>query len=232
MILLVQIRSHPEPELHEQRCFVDLGGIAPERLSCHNVVHRPEIRWEDVEAAKALVIGGAGVHSATESYDFTEPLREVVVRWVEEGRPLLGSCWGHHFLAWALGGDVATDPAREEVGTFDVTLTEAGSRDELFAGLPPTFATQLGHHDRVTRLPTGMVELAYSERCPYQAVRVEGLPVYGTQFHCEMDEPQIRARLATYCAEYLGGSTEALDRILRPGPEAPSILRRFVAAYG
>ena len=234
MILLLQVRSDPIPEVQEQHCFLEVGGLDPEQVAFHNLVHRPHITWNDVAGFDVLLVGGAGVHSATETYDFTRPLEEVVLRWLETGRPFLGSCWGHHFLARVLQGELVTDPEREEVGTFDITVTDAGRRDPLFQDLPDTFPAQLGHHDRVAMPGPDLHELAYSERCRFQAVRYRDLPVYGTQFHCEMEERHIRERLAMYQGEYLPGvdPAEALDRILRPGPDAPRVLRRFFELYG
>ena len=40
----------------------------------------------------------------------------------------------------------------------------------------------MGHHDRVSVLPDGAVELARNDTAPYQAFRLDGLPIYGTQF--------------------------------------------------
>lgn len=234
MILLLQVRSDPAPELQEQRCFLELGGVDPDDMDFYNLVDRPRIAWDDVEGYDVLLIGGAGVHSATEIYDFTQPLQGVLLRWIDTGRPFLGSCWGHHFLAWAYGGELVTDPEREEVGTFDVDLTKDGRRDEIFRELPDTFAAQLGHHDRVATLPEGFYELARSERCRNQAIRYRDLPVYGTQFHCEMEERHIRERLKMYPDEYVEGDgiDKTLDRILGPSPDAPRVLRRFFELYG
>ena len=186
-----------------------------------------------VEAADLLLLGGAGEHSVTRRYDFSPFLDEILVRWIEEGRPFFGSCYGHHVLAQLYGAEIICDPASEEVGTFDVSLTEAGRRDPLFHDLPPTFPAQLGHHDRVSELPAGLVELARSELCAIQALRVEGLPVYSTQFHPEISISQMRDRLLMYREGYLEPDVtwDSLMASLRATPDAARILRSFVAAY-
>jgi len=233
-MLLLQIRgvANEMAMLQEQVCFRELSGFGSPRLSTINLVTEPEISWADVDPHDVLLIGGAGSHTVTREYDFTAPLAAVVRRWVREGRPFLGSCWGHQFLAWALGGAVITDHDRGEVGTFDIHLTEAGRRDPLLAGLPDTFPVHLGHHDVVSELPDGMVELAYSELGRNQVIRVAGLPIYGTQFHCEMTMARMSERLRMYSSEYLAGddSEDHISDILRPAPDAEGLLCRFLAA--
>ena len=232
-VLLLQIRTHREAERQEQLCFLERCGLAPEQLVCRNLVAEPELTWADVAGADAVMIGGAGSHSVTRDYPFSAPLTAVLLRLIDEDRPVFGSCWGHQLLAQALGGEVVTDPARGEVGTFAVELTPAAADDPLFAGFPRRFDVQLGHHDRVESLPPGVEELSYSEVCRNQALRVVGKPVYGTQFHSEMNVGHMRARLRMYRDAYLPAeqAEDELDLILRPTPEADRILGRFLDLY-
>lgn len=223
--LLVQVRDHERARAQEESCFLLSSGLTRDRLATWNVVEHPEISWADVAPYRLLLIGGAGSHSATEVHPFTEPLAKVTERWLAAGRPLFGSCWGLHFLVVLLGGEVVTDPERSEVGTCDVVLTPEGGGDSLLAGVPERFAAQLGHQDRVERLPPSMVELARSERCSSQIVRLGDQPVYGTQFHCELDEEGIRQRLEMY-PHYCAAGAPSVP--LGPSPWPPRLLRRFV----
>ena len=230
-LLLLQIRDEPEVERQEQECFLHFSGLAPGQFAFHNLVDRPAVTGEDVRGFDAVVIGGAGAHSVTEEYPFTAPLAAVVEDMVARRQPLFGSCWGHQFIAKALGGEVVTDLERKELGTFDIELTPAGAADPWLAGLPRRFGVQLGHHDRVVRLPAGAVELAASERCANQAFRLAGLPVYGAQFHVELDRERMLDRASVYREEYLAdhGAMESLEQALRPSPESATLLRRFLS---
>ena len=230
-VVLAQVRDDPRAETQERHCFRQATGLGREEMECVNLVAEPKVTWQRIRAADALLIGGAGAHSATRDYPFTGPLEETTARAIEEGMPVFGSCWGHHFLARLLGGELVTDPEAEEVGTFDVTLTAEGRRDPLFDGFPPSFTAQLGHHDRVSRLPPGAEELAFSALCRNQALRLPGRPVYGTQFHSEMNEAQIRARLEMYRENYLGERAEEIVSSCRPSPWADRLLGRFVERY-
>lgn len=229
-VLLLQFRLHDAAQRQEASCFRSASGLGPEELRAINLAREPEIRWPAVADCDAVILGGAGEYSVTERHPFTPWVEEVLARLVDEGRPVLGSCFGHHLLAQVTGGAVATDPQTEEVGTFDVTLTEAGLADPILAGLPPTFAVQLGHHDRVSCPGATLVELARSARCPWQILKVEGKPIYGTQFHAEMDCEHMVDRLTMYRESYVGDASAlaAIERRLAPSPLARRVLRRFL----
>ncbi len=230
-VLVVQVRRSLEAIRHERECLEHrVDGVA--LLEYHNLIDAPDLSWTQVRPFEALIVGGSGECTATEDYDFSKPLGDVVRRWIQESRPFLGSCWGHHFLARALGGEVVTDPETSEVGTFSVELEPAGRRDPLFSTLPRRFQAQMGHHDYVAELPEGTESLATSERCPNQALRVVGKPVYSTQFHSELGRREILERLRMYREGYLEGSTiEELRRRVGPSPAVKPLIARFLRMH-
>jgi GMP synthase (glutamine-hydrolysing) len=59
----------------------------------------------------------------------------------------------------------------------------------------------MGHHDRVVDLPDVAVELARNDQ-PNQAFRLKDAPIYGTQFHSELDAARERERLMVYREYY------------------------------
>lgn len=232
-VLLVQIRDQDEALEHEVQCVQETTGLDAAQLPSLNVVRSAPRRWSELKGIDALIIGGSGDHSATEDYDFTPWLETLVREAVAAGTPLFGICWGHHFIARAFGGTVVTDPLREEVGTFDVRLTEAGRNDPLFHATSPRFAANLVHHDCVAEPPPGFVELAVSDRCRYQALRCPERPLVCTQFHGEMDKPALSYRLGLYRDEYIDDIDQARRIIdgLRATPEAGNPLRHFLELY-
>ncbi len=229
-ILLIQVRSHDGARLHEQRCFRSALGLAGEGLECVDVALGERLTRARLDAAHAVLVGGAGDHTATRDYPFSAELEDVLLGLIDAGRPILGSCYGHHLLAKLMGAAVVTDREGEEIGTYRVELTPEGRSDELFRGVPEAFDTQLGHSDRVVALPPAVRELAFSESCGVQALRLDGRPVWGTQFHPEMDEADLRERLLMYRQTYLrgGDGAGALDRRLRPSPHARRLLDNFL----
>lgn len=96
------------------------------------------------------------------------------------GVPALGICWGHQFVAQALGGRVV-DMGRYEIGYRPVRRI---GTDPLFDGIPEEFVAFQTHSDRIAELPCGAVELARNDY-GIQSFRVGRS--YGVQFHPEYD---------------------------------------------
>ncbi len=232
-LVLLQIRSDDDAVRQEQSCFIERCRIARRQFSFVNLVHNPEVRWRHVEDAHAVLVGGSGEFSVTKGHACSQPLREVLQQLIDDDRPVFGSCWGHQFLATVGGGTVTEDLERSEVGSFPIELTPDGVSDPLFASFPRSFQVQLGHNDRVTKLGPGWLDLAWSEICPYQAIRLAGKPVYGTQFHSEMDEERLRERVLIYLEDYVADEAEheRILRGLRPSMESDLILERFLELY-
>jgi GMP synthase (glutamine-hydrolysing) len=217
----------------EQSCFIERCRVARRQFDFINLVDNPEIRWHHVKDAHAVLIGGAGAFSVTREHPFTAPLRDVMRRVIEDGRPVFGACWGHQFLADLGGGTVIEDKEQSEVGTFPIRLTKAGTADPLFAEFPERFHVQLGHNDRVSELGSGWLDLAQSELCPCQIIRLDDKPIYGTQFHSEMDEERLRERILIFLKDYVADE-EAYQKVLRslrPSIEADRLLELFLERY-
>jgi len=103
--------------------------------------------------------------------------------------PILGICAGHQFMAKHLGGDAA--PAK--VPEFGKSVVEIHQPDVLFEGLPNRFEVWESHNDEVTQLPKDFVALASSENCNIQAMRHRDRPLFGLQFHPEVEHTQFGA---------------------------------------
>lgn len=233
-IRLVQIRERPAVIAEEQASFRARTRLGADRFAVTNALRDP-LGAALLDGVDAVLIGGAGAYSVVDTFDWTPGLVGLCHACADRGVPLFGSCWGHQFIARAFGGIVVHDPERAELGTHAVRLTEAGRADALFSTLPEAFGTQTGHHDRVAELPSGAVELATNDVAPFQAFRLDGAPVYGTQFHTELDEATERSRLLAYRAYYPELADDVVFQAtldgLRPTPEADDLLRRFLLLY-
>ncbi len=130
----------------------------------------------------------------------THPNLLYELKLIEEGlkrqMPILGICLGAQLIARALGAHV-TDNHEKEIGWHDVSLTEAGLKDPLFAQFQKT--ERLFHwHGQTFEIPSGAIHLASSQICTNQAFRY-GDRVYGLQFHLEVDERSIHRWLTIHC---------------------------------
>lgn len=121
--------------------------------------------------------------SQTSVYDDHEWIHEAT-EWIRRTHagdvPILGICWGHQFLAQALGGRVV-DMGEYELGYREVSRV---GQDPLFDGLSEQFTSFETHSDRIAELPAGATTLARND-VGVQAFRVGS--AWGVQFHPEYD---------------------------------------------
>ncbi|MDM8521678.1 type 1 glutamine amidotransferase [Anaerolineales bacterium HSG6] len=232
-LLLLQARDPDDTAKVEERIsFAQKMGLQIDQLTPYDMLQKAPI-WPEVQGYDALLIGGSGDYYVSKgnlphvdaSMDF---LRTVV----SHGKPMFASCFGFQLLVQALGGEVIYDPDNMEVGTYVLNLAPAGETDDLLSALPHQFKAQLGHKDRASRLPIEAIHLAGSERCPFQALRIKGKPIWATQFHPELSGAENRARFEQYRAGYGSVMSEAEQQKTLDGfqdsPEATDLLRRFV----
>ena len=233
-VRLIQIRERPDVLAEERASFRARCHLRPDQLLVSNALS-DALTTSLLDEVDAVLIGGAGAYSVTKTYDWTQALIELCEACADRQMPLFGSCWGHQFIARAFGGGVIHDMDRAEMGTGEVALTEAGMVDDLFAPFPARFAAQMGHQDRVEELPDGALELARNTRVPFQAFRLADLPIYGTQFHSELDQAAERARLFAYRDHYpemqVDAAFEAALASLRPTPDVDGLLERFLRLF-
>lgn len=211
-------------ETQERSCFLERARLPSEQLHTVNVARGDEPSVSLLDEVDALFIGGAGKYSAAETHSWTAPLHRLIQHAVDRGLPTIGSCWGHQVIARALGGRVVHDPDLAELGCGWVELTEAGAKDPLFSRFPRRFRANMGHHDRVVELPPDTIELARNDQ-PYQAFRVEGAPIYATQFHSELDAERERERIHVYREYYRTAlpDAETVQRVLNTLSETTEV---------
>jgi len=101
----------------------------------------------------------------------------------KSGVPILGICAGHQFMATHLGGKAGPSKVPE----FGKTMVTVDDEDDFFKGLPTEFVAWESHNDEVTEVPSGFVKLAHSDNCQIQAMKHTSKPLYGLQFHPEVE---------------------------------------------
>lgn len=233
-VRLIQIRLEPHVELEEQETFLKRTQLRRDQLLVTNAI-REVLALNICEDVDAILIGGAGAFSVTRTYMWTQDLIDLVYHIHDREIPLFGCCWGHQFIARAFGGEVANDPERSEMGCGSVELTEDGLSDPLFSEFPEVFKANMGHQDRITVLPDNCVELAKNDVAPYQAIRIKDKPIYGTQFHSELDAEAEHARIIEYREHYpFLADEDNFRRIvdsLEETTEVDTLLNRFLHTF-
>jgi GMP synthase (glutamine-hydrolysing) len=228
--LLLQVRN-PDDRMrdHEVRCFARCFGCPAESIGVFDLL-RGAPSAAVLASADIVLLGGSGDYSVARGGPWLPAALEAMVDLYETRKPTFASCWGFQAMARALGGEVVTDHARAEVGTIWLELTPAGETDAVFGPLGNRFQVQIGHEDIVTALPPQATLLASSERVENEAFRLEGVPIYCTQFHPEIDKQGLIDRLKSY-PSYLplagAASVEELEAITPETPHTVGILTRF-----
>lgn len=145
-----------------------------------------------VEKKVAILTGSWGM--VTDHEDWSERTAEWVRNAMAAQWPLFGVCYGHQLMAYALGGEVSTNPRGPELGTFPITLNEAARNDPLLKPYPPIFDCYLFHEQSVVKPPSHVTILAHSSKDPCQILRYTH-HAYSVQFHPEFTQPVISAAL-------------------------------------
>ncbi len=132
----------------------------------------------EIKALKPLGLVLSGGPSSV--YDSDAPAADPKL--LDLGVPMLGICYGLHFIVHHLGGKVRSG-AKREYGHAEVTIEDGAS--PLFAGLPTTLAVWMSHGDEALELPAGFRRIAISSNA-LAGIENTGRRIWAVQFHPEV----------------------------------------------
>lgn len=166
--------------------------------------------------------------SILERAPWVEAEAELVRRAAAAGTAVLGSCWGHQLIAYALAGPASIGRCpNPEIGWISVRV----DKDDDLVGPAGTVHDVFSvHFDEVRDLPAPFEVLASTEACRVQAFRVGDKPVWGLQSHPEIDIPDGTRTLRDFAARGSRGR-EACLAALGQGPRDSGLIRRVVASF-
>ena len=101
---------------------------------------------------------------------------------VSLGIPILGICYGMQLGCQMLGATVQPTTTRE----YGRTICKVNGKSKLLKSLGEEIAVWMSHGDQVVELPAEFESLAFTNNCPYAAVKHRNRPFYGVQFHPEV----------------------------------------------
>lgn len=236
---MLQMRPEDEATRSEFEAFMRVGRLVP------NEVHRirlekepiPEINIHDYSA---IIAGGSPFDISIPEEKKSLVQKKIELFFIElfdqivpVDFPFFGACSGNGHLGKYCGGTISNRYA-EALGSVDVTMTDAGTKDLLLKDLPQTFSAFVGHKEACDQTPPGAELLLTSKVCPIQMFRVKK-NMYATQFHPEADANEFILRIKIYKnfgyfpPEQAGELINAIRDIKTPVPK--KILRRFVKRY-
>jgi GMP synthase (glutamine-hydrolysing) len=100
----------------------------------------------------------------------------------ELGIPVLGICYGLHFMADALGGKVAA-AGKREYGFAELAVSAAGG---ILNGVSRKSVCWMSHGDSVRKLPPGFSVIASTENTAAAVIADTSRNFFGLQFHPEV----------------------------------------------
>ena len=170
----------------------------------------------DYEPAGIVLSGGP-----SSVYDADAPQCDPEV--LSTGVPVLGICYGMHWITKTLGGTV--EPAgRREYGRAEFSADADGACGQLFAGLPRTSRIWNSHGDHVRALPHGFRSTGLTENA-VAAIENSEKEIHAVQFHPEVNHTEqgtaiLRNFLFTVCkaepkwsgAAFIEETVEAIGR--------------------
>jgi GMP synthase (glutamine-hydrolysing) len=156
---------------------------------------------DDPKGHAGLVVLG-GVQNATDDagYPFLPDVCQLIRRFHQVEKPVLGICLGAQLIARAFGArNILDRPV--EFGWHDVRPTPAG-REEPFARFLGEGAPLFHWHTDTFTLPGDAVHLASSDSTAHQAFRI-GRSTYGIQFHFEAGTEVVKDWSASFADEIM-----------------------------
>ena len=105
--------------------------------------------------------------------------------------PMLGICYGLHFIVHNLGGKVLSAPKRE-YGPAEVRIEDGAT--PLFAGLPSTLQVWMSHGDEAAQLPPGFHRAAVTSNA-LAAIANPERRIWAVQFHPEVHHTPLGSQL-------------------------------------
>jgi GMP synthase (glutamine-hydrolysing) len=157
-------------------------------LKVHSVVLPCTAKLEEIQEQRPIGIVLSGGPCSV--YDADAPPADDRV--LTTGLPILGVCYGLHFLTHKLGGKVK--PAnRREYGHADVSMV-SGTSSKLFKGLPQQQSVWMSHGDDAEQLAPGFKLVATTANAP-AAIENEEKKMWAVQFHPEVHHTKLGIQL-------------------------------------
>jgi GMP synthase (glutamine-hydrolysing) len=135
-----------------------------------------------LDSYAGVVISGSTASVYENDYPWLDNQLQLIEACIERQIPLLGICFGHQIINYALGGEVKKDRRR---ATF-VEITNQSNDDRILESLNPIVPVL--HSDLVTEPGENMQSTATTEYSDFFCTRHFEAPVWTVQFHPEFTE--------------------------------------------
>lgn len=151
----------------------------------------PNIEVDDILALKpeGIILSGG----PASIYEHDSP--KIDKRIFDLGVPVLGICYGMHYMVDALGGMVKSADKRE----YGFAEFNIHKQDGVFSAIAKQVTCWMSHGDSIERLPSGFQVTGHTDNTPIAAAENIEKRLYGLQFHPEVEHtPEGKAMLKNF----------------------------------
>lgn len=175
-----------ENKNYELVLVVDFGGQYSQLIArrvrecgvyCEIIPYTYTLEQIKAKNPKALIFSG-GPNSV-----YGENTPKVDLGVFEMNIPILGICYGHQFMAQALGGHVEN----ANISEYGKTEVDLNTDTDIFRGLEEKNIGWMSHVDFVSDVPEGFEVTSMTKDCPVAAMANDKKKFYGVQFHPEVE---------------------------------------------
>jgi len=172
--------------MHERIIILDFGGqyahLIASRIRRQNVLAEIMMPGDAVpETLSDKKIKGIILSGGPQSV-FSKDSLTCDPKILELGKPVLGICYGHQFLAHTLGGKVLPG----EMGEFGRAEFAHNGECPLFKNVPEKSTVWMNHVDEVGELPKGFQNFGSTDHCKIAASWNPDENWFSVQFHLEV----------------------------------------------
>ena len=157
--------------------YAHLIGTRVRHLGAYSEILPPETPAKKLKNAAGIILSG-GPQSV---YDPGSPQADPKI--LELGIPVLGLCYGLHWITQTLGGEVKAGMVKE-YGHRMIQVIDGGGT--LLKDFGPEFNVWMSHGDEAVKLPKGFLRIATSNTCINAAFADEKRKIFALQFHAEV----------------------------------------------
>jgi GMP synthase (glutamine-hydrolysing) len=155
------------------------------------------------------------------------------------GIPVLGLCYGHQWMAQALGGKVSPARIKEYgktvVSKIDPSTSSGGKlkmENDLFERFPEEWTVWMSHGDEVAELPEGFIRIASTKDCVNAAMMDPVRKLFGIQWHNEVTHTEHGMEVLKRFAELCKPAQWSITLVRRFKKRLETTLRPPRAGYG
>ncbi len=212
----------------ERQWAVVLGDVPTDR------VHMPTLEADvSLELYTHVIITGSTA-SVVEPSEWIDAEANLVREAAEMELAILGSCFGHQLLVYALSGPEHVQHAdAPEIGWIEILMDEVeAASDPVFAEIPAVWHAFAWHSDEVVDPPAPWHVLGSSTGCDVHVIRFGDENIWGLQSHPETPVHTARTLLQLQRI-FFDWHSEEIASALRQPPQDDgmivAIVERFLA---